>query len=880
MLTLRRIAAAFRRFFSGNRHDCGLHDEVQSYAAMLADEQRAAGVPDAEARRRALAEVGGVESVKERVRDERAGVWLELLWRDVVHATRGLMRNPAFAITAVATLALGMAVNVTTFAIVDAAAFRPLPYERPDDLVYIRHVLDPREPVAQASDSMAWDEWRLWRSESSLFADAFGWTFPQEVRWTDRDKPLWLGKFTEGTVRALGIAPLAGRSFTADDAGTGARVLLISEQTWKRDFAGSPSAIGATMTVDGVAYSVIGVMPAAFRFGPGGWGRADGWTVLPERQDSAVAGSNMTTAAFRLRSGVSLEAADRQVAAMANRVQQAAPYEYGIWTGHVSRIADDRSAARGTLNRWLLGLLAMSIAVLIVGCANVANLLVVRAHQRAPELAMRTALGATRGRLLRLLLIEGAVLAVASVTLALAASAAGVNAIINLIPPLMRQGMFEAGEPSIGGRVLLYSLAAGTVAIILAGAWPAWRGAPLAARSRTEAPQRQRVGAALQGAEVALTLIVVAAAITMSTSFWRTVRHDLGFESAGLGWLAVSWPIDRAAPRDTPDARLATVLDTVRAVPGVTAAALGQPPLLPVGADVRRADDVSGTPLSVDLRVGIGPGYFGVLGMHIREGREILREDVAAGARVAIIDESAARHLFSTGSAVGQRIRLGRRDGGPEFEVIGVVNDASTSDFNRRTRAGGVYLPLGQLSPPASAFIDVRASRNIGDVLAETSRALSALPSMRVSSPQTTATFLESKETFSSPRFFLMLTVTFAVLTLIVGSVGVYGLLSFDVGRRRRDIGIRMALGAPARRLQWSVAVRMLVPVAAGMAAGTALWLAIIPRAAPFIFGVEPRDARIVAASAALLAIAALVACVAPLRRAVGADVLNALKND
>ncbi len=546
------------------------------------------------------------------------------------------------------------------------------------------------------------------------------------------------------------------------------------------------------------------------------------------------------------------------------------------------RLADDRTAARGQLRWRLLSLLAMSGVVLLTACANIANLLAVRSDRRWSELSMRSALGATRGRLMRLLLVEGTVIATLGAVVAVACAAAGARAVFVLMPAGARLSMFEAGVPALDLRVLVYSLLAGTAVALLASIWPALRGARATESTRIAGatPDRRKMTAALQSAQTALALVLVTGAALAGASFAKTVDHDLGFDPKGLGWFSVRLPAESPRAPEARTAAFADILARTRATPGVTSAALGQPPLSSARGYFLRPGDTMGNTVWVDIRARIGLEYFRTVGMRVIEGREFSSADAASSGLVAIIDVAVARRFYSNRSPIGQRFQTGGRPESPWYTIIGVVNEAATSRFNAQPTAGGVYLPLSQANrASALIWVVIRSAGEIRTTLADATRAVQlAVPSARIDGAQTTDGYLDVEETFSGPRFYLSLMSVFAALALFISSIGLYGVMSFGVAQREREIGVRVALGSSAERICWLVVGDALRPVGIGIGLGLVAALALTRYIAPFLFAVNPRDPMALAASAAVLLIAAAAACAGPLRRATGGDPIHALR--
>src|SRR5688572_27864665 len=352
-----RLRSAGRRFWSPRDAERDLHDDLRVFVDQVADEHVAAGMPAHEARRRALIDVGGIASVEESVRDVRTGARLEQWCQDLRYGIRGLRRTPAFTATVILTLGLGIGVNTSVFTVLNAALLKPLPYDRPDELIDIAHRIHAGTPMETRAFNLSWAEIDLWRAETQLFQgiEASGRRIGKN--WTERDEQINVSQFTPGLPALLGISPKAGRVFMSKEVDEGAPVVVISDGLWSRAFQRRADAIGSTMTLDGSVMTIIGVMPPAFRFGPAGGGVADAWTGLVARRDPAVPGSGLASPVFRLTRGLSVEAALPMAQAAAGRIQQAHP-DPVRWTPVLVPLASDHLAARGSLQTPLTLLLA------------------------------------------------------------------------------------------------------------------------------------------------------------------------------------------------------------------------------------------------------------------------------------------------------------------------------------------------------------------------------------------------------------------------------------------------------------------------------------------------------------------------------------------
>jgi predicted permease len=662
-----------------------------------------------------------------------------------------------------------------------------------------------------------------------------------------------------------------------------APVIVISDRVWSRAFERRADVVGAAMTLDGTTMTIIGVMPPTFRYGPAGGGFAEAWIGLDGRSDPGVPGSGIASPIFRLRTGLSLEAALPMAQAIAQRIQQVQP-DRVPWTPVLSPLASNRLATRGVLQKPLTLLLAATGLVLLVACANIANLLSARSIARRHELAMRAALGATRGRLARLLLVEGAAIAFAGGTIAVLLAAGTLKALIALMPSrmLMRSGLFSVSLPEIDWRVLAFTLGVTALVTILSALWPAVRGSKVGQLSTLAeshrvagmAVERRRMSAVLQTIQVALALVLATGAGLFAASFTRILGADLGFDPNGL--LSVSAQLPGAKFKSPESQRLAfeQALQRLRAIPGVQSVALGNPPPATGGGRFVRhgSKEVSG---SLAIRYA-SPGYFDTAGIRLIAGREFRASDTPSTTPVAIIDEVGARTLFGGESPLGQRFSYSPYV--PELTIVGVVNPVAGASFPTGSGAAGMYLAQGQRSSTSDTFV-LRATGGEAGVLAAVQEAFVSIDrDIKVTSFGPVTDYYDQMGTYAAPRFYLSLISLFAVMALVTAAVGLYGLLAFSVGQRQREIGVRVALGATAGGIRSLVIAEAVRPVMAGLVAGWAVaWMATgVLRS--FLYQVSPHDFVTFTGSAAVLLVVALLATIGPIRRATGVDPIHALR--
>lgn len=795
---------------------------------------------------------------------------------------RGLRRAPGFAVTAVLTLACGIAATTSIFSVLNASVLRPLPYTNPAQLVELGQTIDPGTPEASVYFGITWPEIRFWRQQSQLFAgvQARDLSLAPE-RWREGGRNLQRGRFSAGLPSLLGITPILGRTFTREESESDAPVLLISEGIWDRGFGRSRDVIGAQMTLGNTPWTVIGVMPSAFRYGPAGGGLMDMWSGLPERGTSARPDADMTIAVGRLRDGLTADVATKIAAGLVAPVREQFFRPYNAPSvPHLGTFDEWRTRFAGAYTTSpLFTLLAVAGLVLLVGCVNVANLLWARSCARAQELQVRVALGARRSQLVRLLVMEGVVLSTLATVVGIALSAAMVPAAVALMPARMFDLLFGAGLPVIDVRVMAFAAGTSCLVALVASLLPALSQAKLhvttMASGRVVGSSRRRWDRVLQACQVALALVLVAGAGLTARSVWEGTRAEIGFEIDRVGDVSVALPRETFTTPESRDEAAARVMAAASRVPGVTRAALG---MSPVRYNSSHFAEVEGQPARrgprLSLRTGIGPGYFATVGMRVLSGREFGPQD-ASGAPVVIVDANTATRLFGDGTAVGQRIKIDPR--GEFHTVIGVVNDAATPDFIAEGQPLGMYLPW----TPASAYVVslvVSADRDVDAVIAEVATVVEAAAvGLRVTRAESAVSAMSRAGTYDAPRFIALLVGMFALVALGIAAVGVFALLTQSLATREREVGLRLALGAPLAHVRRLVIGEAAAPVMLGVVIGCVLTALLARFAEAYLYAVAPHDISTLMFGAAVMLIAALAAAIVPMRRATSVDPIAVL---
>lgn len=891
LVPLRSGVHRLRTLFRRHRLESDLAAELAHHVELEAERLEAQGVPWGEARRRALLAFGGVEQIKEACRDERGARWLETLARDLRWSLRWLRRSPAFTLTTLAVLGLGLGAATAVFSLVHGILVEPLPFTEPDRLV----------ALWESSEERGWDRNSAsganlldWRDRAASFSGitAHGWVDGWALG-GDGDPERVEGVQVLGDFFAvLGVRPVAGSFFPPEAhwQGEGEPTVVIAHELWRRRFAGDPGAIGRRIELDGVPRTVVGVAPPGFSYPVDG---LDVW--MPFQWDRASAGETWFRRAHflkpvaRLAPGIGASEAAAELSAIAASLRLEHPdvnhdYDAGLTPLH--------EWAVGEVRRPLLVLLAAVVLLLVVTGANVANLLLARSSTRGRELAVRNALGASRRRLVAQLACESGLLALGGGALGLALGAgltAGLASGAEGILP-------RADRVAVDLPVVLAALAATVATAVPFALLPALRlsrhhpAETLASSGRwaTAGAGLSRSRALLVAAEVALAVVLVCGAALTVRSFTALLRVDPGFTVAGLA--AASFDLPPAQVGDAPRVRAfeRELLARVRALSGVEAAALASS--LPLRGSHWTADfSIRGRrEPGIDFhRRIVSPGYVETMGARVLSGRSFTAADDERGRPVVVVNQLLARQHFGDRDPVGSFVTFGREPhaGSLWREIVGVVANEKVEGLAAPDRTE-ILVPLGQEllddpeNPVRSLTLVVRgAGGEAAALLPEIRQVVRRLDSRIPLYDATTLEELMARAT-ARERLLMLVLALFAALALALAVVGLYGLVAYAVAQRRREIGLRLALGAGQADVVRAALLRGLAPVAAGLLAGLVLTLGLTGFLDALLFGIRPNDPATLAAAVAVLAAAGLGASLLPARRAARVDPMETLRSD
>jgi predicted permease len=872
-------------FFNSDESDRALNRELSGYVALLTEEKIKAGLSPDAARRAALLEVGGVEQVKERVRDVRSGAWLETLWRDVRYAVRSLARTPAFTVVACVTLALGIGANTAIFSIVNGVMLRPLPYPNPDRLIAINSVIKGAAAAVSAADLMDWRrDARTFGGFAASYSGATILTGAGDAEQIDQ------ARITANTFEVLGIRPLLGRSFLpGEDVAGGPRVVMLSEALWRRRFGADSSIVGRTITLDGFPTLVVGVAPAAMQWPA----PADVFlgTRFSERDLSQGSrGARYLTVVARLASGASLEAARVEMKGLALRLEQADP-KHNTAVGAL--ITPLLTSVVGDAGEALWVLLGAVTLVLLIACANVGGLTLGRVAARDAELALRTALGATRGRLLRQLMVESAVLAAIGGALGVALAWVSMKTLIAIAPATLPR----LDNVELDVRVLAFAFIVTSLTGLVCGLAPALKASGVDVHERLLSAGRGtlgRVNAAaarrvLVVAEVALAVVLLASAGLLLRSLERLRHVDPGFRPEGVATFSLGQLPQSYATKEAEIEFTNRLLEGIRRVPGVTAADVSFN--LPLdGGSTQLTFVVRGRVASSDepraqVRAA-GPEYFAAMGIPLLRGRlfdatDRLTRD-GGSPQVLLISAELARRYFPNEDPIGKYLETGWGNvgwPGVKFggEIIGVVGDVRQHALGRDVLPH-MYMPYLQW-PVNEYAVVIRSTTPPSSVLSEARAVLRALdPQIPMNAARSYSDIVDGS--LGDRRFYLGLLGLFAAVAMTLALVGVYGVMAYGVQRRRREIGIRIALGATRERVVRMVLSDGVRMVGVGVALGIAAAFGLTRLLGSLLYSVGPRDPMTFVVAPLLLIVAAVIACALPARRASRLDPVETIRAD
>ena len=878
-----RLLGIFRK----KNRDAEMAEEIRQHLDSLIERNVAAGMPAEEARLAALRQFGGIEQIKELAREERVWMSADQFWQDLRFAARMLMKHPAFTIIATLTLALGIGANTAIFSIVNAVLLRPLPYPEPDRIMFVDEA--DRTNATAARFAISLPDYLDWRRDNTVFENLAlcrpGSSNLSEIPGRDPER-ISAALVTANFFKVIGLSPQLGRTFIDEEDKVGGPMLaVISDRLWQRVFQRDKGVIGKAVTFQNETATIIGVMPPQMASPQD----TDAWFPIMRRTNN-VAWPNRVIhpglyAWGRLKPGVNIEQARAEMKAIAARLEKAYPESNLNTTAAVTPLMENL-VGKYRINLALL--LGAVVLVLLIACANLANLFAARGAARVREFAIRSAVGARRSQIVRQLLVESLVVAVLGGALGFFI-ALWSRDLLGLLAP---QDLSRFREVTFDGRVLVFTLLLASLTSVLFGLWPAWQASHAdvqdalksGAHGSSDTASARKTRDWLVIADIALTLVLLSSSGLVLKSFARLQALALGFEPRGLLSARVDMPYAGYREYDKVVNFSKALLDKVAALPGVEKAALGaNPPLL---ANWQVTFVREGTPApSPGQEPGadseaIAGDYFGAFKAPLLRGRTFDERDVKNAPLVAIIDQSLVDKYFQGEDPIGKRLSIDPDGSGSDnrwFQIVGIARKMKFHGASEAEPLPIIYFSLPQVerhnlvvfartSLPISSF-----EKTIHEIVGGID---SRQPIYEVREMSTRVA-----ETWATQRLLTFLLSVFAGLALLLASVGIYGVLSYNALRRLREIALRMALGATRpqiRALIFSHGIRLLV---IGCAIGLLAAISTASVLRSVLFQVAPLEPSIYILVAAILALATAIACWLPAARACRTDPMIVLRD-
>jgi putative ABC transport system permease protein len=885
--TLREFATRARGLFSKQRHDADLDDEFAAHLDLLAAENIRRGMPREEALYAARREFGDVEQVKEIYRERKGLPMLETFLQDLRYGARMLRQNPGFTAIAVLTLALGIGANTAIFTVVNSLLLTPPHYKQPERLVMVWEQ-KPSGNWFQGPISPA--NYFQWVDHNTVF-DQMGVMYDDHANLTaDNSDPEQLAYqgVSANLLAMVGIDPIVGRTFSAQDAVPGNNnVVILSFGLWQRRFGGDAGVVGKKLQLDGQPSTVIGVMPRGFQLfikrGSFTGEQAELWVPIPFTARSRVPRGRYLTALARLKTGVNLVQAQSQMDSIAVALEKQWPDFDKGWGVQLVPLRDQLV---GNLRQPLLILLGAVAFVLLMGCTNVANLLLGRAAARQREIAVRVALGADQMRVIRQLLTESLLLSGLGGLAGFLLAVWGTKALLALGP----KNMLAGAAVNVDWRVLAFTMAVSLATGILFGLGPSFVAlstdvnATLKEGGRDSSSSRggNRLRAALVIAELSLAVVILVGAGLCIRSFYLLNSVNPGFNPHNLLTMKLSLPNASYREDAKKIAFFQQLRDRTAGLPGViSASADSWLPFTTMGAAT--GFQIEGQPKlsdadqpTTDVRV-VEPDYFRTMGIPLVAGREFSADEASVQSHVIIINQALATGYFRGESPIGKRITVamgGQTEKNPSL-IVGVAGDVKHDGLNKTARPM-IYWPHPELPLPFMTFV----ARTNGNPLALIGAVRQQVKQLDPSLPVSDIATMEQRmsESVAESRFSTLLLGVFAVVAIVLASVGIYGVTSYAVTARQHEIGVRMAIGAQPADVQRMFIRRGIGLTLTGLALGLATSFALTKLMTGLLFSVSPHDPLTFAVMAALLLIVATLACYIPARRATRVDPLVALR--
>ncbi len=885
MISFHKLRLRFRALFQKQKLDAQMDDEMRSHIEMQTQENINSGMHPDEARYAAQRQFGWVESIKETCRDQRGVSWIENLGQDLRYGARQMLKNPGFTTVAVLTLALGIGANTVIFGFANAILFRPPPFPEPDGLYYL-HTRNPLREIGGISgpDLMDWQEQTHAFSRMAAFSEG-----EFNLRAGEYSSVTSSVSLSNGFLDLFGVRPVLGRSFSDEEyTNSPSLVVMVGDRLWKRSLNQDPAIVGKVIFLDGQGYTIIGVLPKAVASLGDAWESAVSPDVcLPlNLNDSYLRDRSQRSLRViaRLKSGVTREEAEGEAVVIGSRLAEQYPEAN---RGHSLLINRWDQERQGSWKYWLF-FMGMVGCVLLIACANVANLLLARALTRGKEIGIRTALGAQRSRIVRQLLTESLLLALTGGALGILLSRWAMHVLVARFLVMFFGAAAASVEPVLDWRVLAFFLGTSVVAALLFGLIPALQisrvdvnRALQEGNQRTGNRRQCRISRGLVTAEVAITLILLISAATLIDAFMFNLRErtNPGFETAHLAYVRLAMLGPKYESQEQRIALLNLLTERLKTTPGIESVTIGS--TLPKGsAFMVRPYATDRLPTSPGETLGAScvqadPRYFQMFNITALRGRLFTDRDRAGSQPVAIINEELAGRLFGTNDPLGQRVTLP----GPNpthYEVIGVVR------YKGEGYRWTIFVPIAQRCwvYPTVVIRTTSSTKASLQKLREELRATA--PDQPTDSISTMDTMLR-KGGLGSERGLLLLFNSFAGAGFFLAIVGIGSIVAYAASQRKREIGVRLALGATRRQILTLMLCEAIVPVAVGLGVGIVVNLAVqrvLWSQVSIGGGWEPNTPLIFALVIGAFSLVALLSSSFPAHRATRIDPMEALRHE
>lgn len=892
MTAMRAWLARLAAFVRSRQYDRDIDDEMSSHLEEATDDYLRRGLSPEEARRAAARDFGGVTQAKQVHREVRTLAWIADLQQDVTYACRRLIKEPGFTAIAVATLTLGIGVNTAIFSVVNGVLLNPLPYPAADRLVSVYS----RTP-SHLKGTTSYLNFLDWTRDNRSFSDLAAFR-PEDLNLVGLGQPERVAgqMVSAGFFRLLAVQPVLGRDFTpADDRLGAAPVALISESFWQRKFGASPSALGQALTLSGTSYVIAGVIPSSFQFEARNFTSSDVYLPLALWDAPGFRNRKVTSAMDvigRLKPGITIEQADSDMQAIARALAEQHPAENeGLGVTLVPLSAD----LVGSVRPLLLLLLTAVLFVLLIAGANVANLMLARSNRRVSEVAIRTALGAGRGRIVRQLLTESVLLTLAGGVLGSIAAFWGTHAALAMLPDVL---LPRADQIRVDGWVLLVTIVVSVAAGLIVGLVPALSASRLdhmnALRERgpRSSGNHHRAQGVFVVIEIALALILLVGAGLMIRSLTAVLRVDPGFRPDNLLLTRVSFPV----PPVGTDRVLAVwreIGQQVAKASGVQTASISLSsmpmtsefstvPFWPAG----RPKPTTATEMQWAISYIVEANYLDVMSIPLKKGRFLMPQDNERSSLVMVIDEEFARRYFGDENPVGRRINIDLLNLSAEIVgVVGHVRQRGLDEDPASPYRAQCYLSIYQLPEQILPL----AARDISLVIKTAGPPLATAGSIRQALQHVNGDLVMYRERamddvmsdrLARRRFSMTLLGVFAGLALVMACIGIYGVISSLVGARMQELAIRLALGGGRWDVLRTVMKDGVVMTITGVAIGVTAALVLTRLMATMLFGISAHDPTTLIGVVSLLMLVAFAACYIPAQRATRVDPMIALRND